>query len=107
MRHMLDMLGPEERTAVEEILDRLFQEIKTSVQYHYNQKENQAPLETIFISGGFSKFKILPKLFEDRIQIPVKFWDPTAGIEKGAALANQNLDEHLLAVSIGLAIRPK
>lgn len=101
--------SPEEHAAIDEILDRLFQEIKTSIQYYYNQKENQSPLETIFISGGFSKFKILPKLFEKQIQIPVAFWDPTQEMDKSPLVDPGMLSElaPFLPVSIGLAIRPK
>ncbi len=102
-------LPAEKQAAVQEILDRLFQEIKTSIQYHYTQKEGQPPLETIFISGGFSRFQFLPKLFEERIQIPVKFWDPTQAMDKSAFVNPGVLSElaPFLPVSIGLAIRPQ
>ncbi len=109
IQHDPNLSQPEQIAAVEEGLDRLFQELRSSLNYYYNQHQNAAPIETIYISGGFSQSAILSSSLEKRMEIPVKKWDPTSGLVMGEAVNGTNLTEIIpyLPVCIGLAIRSK
>ena len=100
---------PDQFNAVVGGLDRLFQELKSSINYYYNQHQNVTPLETIYISGGFSQLSVLPELLEKQAEIPVKRWDPTVGISLAPDLKHDDLKNLVpyLPISVGLAIRPR
>ncbi len=109
IQHDPNLNSPEQIAGVEEGLDRLFQELKSSLNYYYNQHQSAEPIETIYISGGFSQSTILSASLEKRMEVPVKKWDPTAGLMVSETVNQTSLKELLpyLPVSIGLAIRPK
>lgn len=100
---------PDHLAAVSGGLDRLFQEIKSSLNYYYNQHQNAAPVETVYISGGFSQLGLLPELLEKQAEIPVRKWDPTKGLAVHESIRSEMLEElrPYLPVSIGLIIHPK
>ncbi len=100
---------PNQIAAVEEGLERLFQELRSSMNYYYNQHQNATPIETIYIAGGFSQLSILPELLEKRMEMPVKKWDPTSKLTVGGMLTPETLKELTphLPVCVGLAIRSK
>ena len=104
-----EVTQPDHRTAIEEGLDRLFQELKLSLNYYYNQQQGSGALEAFYISGGFSRMPLLPRLFEKQVEKPVKSWDPTASLVLGKGLSAETLKPLIpyLPVSIGLAIRPR
>ncbi len=90
-------------------LSRLFQEIKSSIIYYYNQHQTAAPLETIYLSGGFSQFTILSKSLQEQLELPISTWNPLDQINLGQEINQDTLKELIpyLPVSIGLAIRSK
>ena len=101
--------APADQVAVvEEGLGRLFQELRSSITYYYNQHENATPIETLYISGGFSQLSVLPGMLEKQIETPVKKWDPTTTLTVADTITPDAIRELLpyLPVSIGLAIRP-
>lgn len=102
-------LSQTDQAALEEGLGRLFQEIKSSITYYYNQRQTETALETIYISGGLSQLSILPKLLEQKLELPVKTWNPLGHMSVGEEVNKDALNELLpyLPVSIGLAIRPR
>ena len=104
-----DKSQTEQAATIEEGLGRLFQEIKSSITYYYNQHQGATPLETIYISGGFSRLASLTELLEKQLELPVKTWDVTAQLKLGEQL-DKNLVSELnpyLPVCVGLAIRPR
>lgn len=109
MQLKIDPNETSKTAALEEGLGRLFQEVKSSITYYYNQHQTEAPLETIYISGGFSQLVILPKLLEKQLEIPVKTWNPTDQMTIGEGIDKNSLSELIpyLPISIGLAIRPR
>ena len=98
----------DQMSAIEEGLDRLFQEVRSSFNYYYNQHENATPIEKIYISGGLSQMSLLPSLLEKRIEVPIEKWDPLSQITIRET-ASSNVKEILsyLPVGIGLALRQK
>jgi type IV pilus assembly protein PilM len=94
---------------LEEGLNRLFQELKSSINYYYNQHENAAPIEKMFISGGFSKLVLLKSSLEKQMEIPVSTWDPLPRFELSKEIDQKSLTELIphLPVCLGLGIRPK
>ena len=105
----LDKSQADQAASIEEGLGRLFQEIKSSITYYYNQHQGAAPLETIYISGGFSQLATLSDLLEKQLELPVKTWNAVAQIKLGEQI-DKNLVNELnpyLPVCIGLAIRPR
>ena len=104
-----DFTNEAEKAIIPETLSRLLHELKLSINYYYNQRENAAQLETLFISGGFSKLKILPQMLENQLALPVKFWDPAEGFTKGPGINTEELKTltPYLPVSIGLTLRPQ
>ena len=100
---------PAKVATCEEALERLFQELSSSLTYYYDQHQDADPIGTVYISGGFSQFSLLPALLEKHIQAAIKNWDPTAGLVISKAIEEEKLKELIpyLPVSIGLAVRPK
>lgn len=105
----LDKTQTEQAAVIEEGLGRLFQEIKSSITYYYNQHQGAAPLETIYISGGFSRLATLAELLEKQLELPVKTWDVTAQLKLGEHMDKNVVSElnSYLPVCVGLAIRPR
>jgi len=93
--------------AIQESLDRLFHELKLSLNYYCNQRQDPPDLQTIYISGGLSQMEMLPEALETFIGIPVKTWDPTHALPIAESCDQAELKKSLplLAVSIGLALR--
>lgn len=103
----VDAKDTEKVTLIEEGLGRLFQEIKSSITYYYNQHNTQNSLETIYISGGFSQLNLLPQLLEQQLSLPVSTWNPTDQLIVGDTVDRNALAKLVpyLPVSIGLALR--
>jgi len=91
--------------AIEPVLDKLAQEVRTSFDYYESRGVNS--VEKIFLSGGGSLFNGVKDILADLIGIEVVNWDPFKKIvlpenaekEKLKTLSNQ------LAVAVGLALR--
>ncbi|OGW86347.1 MAG: hypothetical protein A3A81_07685 [Omnitrophica bacterium RIFCSPLOWO2_01_FULL_45_10b] len=100
---------PEHKIAVEEGLSRLFQELRSSLNFYYNQNQTATPVETIYVSGGLSQLGVLLELLEKQIETPIKKWDPTSQFTLGEKVSRETLDPltPYLPVCIGLAIRSK
>ncbi len=105
----LDVNAAEKIAVITEGISRLFQEIKSSITYYYNQRQTEIPLDAIYLSGGFSQLSILPKLLQAQVEVPIKTWNPTSQMKIGEEVDKKVLTELIpyLPVSIGLAIRPR
>jgi type IV pilus assembly protein PilM len=94
---------------ISEGLNRLIQELRSSVNYYYNQHENASPIETIYISGGLSQLVILKSMLQKQMEIPISSWDPVPAFQlnKNVKLETLKTLSPYLPVSLGLAIRPR
>jgi type IV pilus assembly protein PilM len=104
-----DLSDPVQLAAVQEGLDRLFQELKLSLNYFFNQHQNVEQLDALYISGGFSQLSILPKLLQEKLGIPVKEWDASAQMALSETITRESLKPMIpyLPVCTGLALRTK
>ncbi|MBI4394779.1 MAG: type IV pilus assembly protein PilM [Candidatus Omnitrophica bacterium] len=93
---------------IQESLERLLHEVKSSFNYYYNQNQNASAVETVYVSGGFSQLSMLKEALEKQIELPVKTWDPTSQLTIKDTVDKEALKALIpyLPVSIGLAIRP-
>lgn len=94
---------------VAEGLSRLIRELRSSVNYYYNQHENASPIETVYISGGLSQLAILRSMLEKQMEIPIKAWDPVPAFQLNRNIKFESISGLIpyLPVSLGLAIRPR
>lgn len=104
-----DFESPEIQDAVQEALERVFHEIKLTLNYYYNQKQDAKPLECIYIVGGFSLVPVLIPLLEKKVEVPIRKWNPAEGLKLGASVKEDEIKSlaAYLPVSIGLALRTK
>ena len=109
VQHDPKLNHPDRVAAVKEGLGRLFQEIRSSINYYYSQHQNATPVEAAYISGGLSQLSALPEILAQQIEIPVKNWDPVSNLKVSETVNSEILKELLpyLPVSVGLAIRDK
>lgn len=98
----------DQNAAVEEGLSRLFQELRSSINYYYNQHQNASQIEGIYISGGLSQLAILKSLLEKQMEVPINTWDPIPAFQVGEGVTLDVLQSLIpyLPVSLGLGIRP-
>jgi type IV pilus assembly protein PilM len=95
-------------TALQDILERLFQELKLSLNYFFNQHQSVARVDHFFISGGLSQVPMLADTLEKRLEMPVSLWDPTAHMKLSKTITREALKPlfPFLPVAAGLALRP-
>lgn len=93
---------------IEEGLSRLFQELRSSVNYYYNQHEGAPPIEKIYVSGGLSQLTFLRSSLEKQMEVPVNTWDPIPAFQLGKEMTPETLKNltPYLPVALGLGIRP-
>ena len=92
-------------TAVESMLAKLAQEVRTSFDYY--ESRSVSSVGKIFLSGGGSLYAGINEMFSNLLGLPVENWDPlkkiliadTVNASKVRSLSGQ------LAVAIGLALR--
>lgn len=98
----------EQRAAIQVALDRLFQELKLSLNYFYSQHQQVNALSAFYVSGGFSQCTVLSELLESKLGVPIRRWDPTEKMSVASTLNREVVNSLVpyLPVSIGLALRP-
>ena len=85
---------------------RLHAELMRSIS-HYRTQQQGNPPERVFLCGGSSSTRYLREFFQQKLQLPVEFFNPLRNV----AVANPALiDEiagstHLLGEPLGLAVR--
>ncbi|MBI3601709.1 MAG: type IV pilus assembly protein PilM [Candidatus Omnitrophica bacterium] len=86
--------------ACEAPLDNLIGEIHLSLDYFMTEKNVQ--VAELFLVGGGSLLKGIEGVFEKSLNIPVKIWNPLAGLRLGAEMASSDI--HLFSSQLGVAI---
>ncbi len=101
--------NPAHEKAIHDVLERLFQELRLSLNYYFSQHEQVTKLDTFFLSGGLSQLKSLLVLLEQRMETTVERWDATEKMELTQPVSREILKPLLpyLPVCAGLAIRTK
>lgn len=90
--------------AFESILTLLAQEIRTSFDFHENQRTSS--VVKVYISGGSVKFPGFKDMLSNLLGIEVELWDPFSRITISPEVNLQELKDNAvqLAVSLGLAL---
>jgi len=90
--------------ACEGPLTNLIDEIRLSLDYFMTEKNIQ--VGEFFLLGGGSLLKGIEGVFEKNLGIPVKIWDPVAGLQLSPLLASSDirLFSSQLGVAIGLGL---
>jgi type IV pilus assembly protein PilM len=102
-------LNPGERRneilkACEPSIQSLVAEIQLSLEYFKTEKNSL--VSELFLVGGGSLLQGIEESFEKSLNIPVKVWNPLAGIKLGALVSRSDIQNHSsqLGVAIGLAL---
>ncbi len=92
-------------TAIEPILAKLAQEVRTSFDYY--ESRSVTSVEKIFLSGGGSLFPGVKDLLSSLIGLEVANWDPFKKITLAESIDSAKLKalSSQLAVAMGLALR--
>ncbi len=92
-------------TAIEPILAKLAQEVRTSFDYY--ESRSVTSVEKIFLSGGGSLFPGVKDMLSSLIGLEVANWDPFKKITLAESIDSAKLKalSSQLAVAVGLALR--
>ena len=86
--------------ACEGPIANLIEEIRLSLDYFMTEKNIQ--VGEFFLLGGGSLLKGIEGVFEKNLGIPVKIWDPVAGLQLNPSLSSSDI--HLSSSQLGVAI---
>jgi len=86
--------------ACEGPIANLIEEIRLSLDYFMTEKNIQ--VGEFFLLGGGSLLKGIEGVFEKNLGIPVKVWDPVAGLQLSPSVASSDI--HLSSSQLGVAI---
>jgi type IV pilus assembly protein PilM len=87
-------------------MTRLHAEISRSISFYRSQQHGSAPVR-IFLCGGSSGLSYMREFFQEKLQLPVEFFNPLRNV---SVSPNLNLEEigrqaHTLGELVGLALR--
>ncbi len=90
--------------ACEAAVSHLVSEIRLSMDYFMT--ENNMQIDEFFLLGGGSLLKGVEAVFEKNLSVPVKTWDPLAGLRLAPAVASSDIKAYSsqLGVAIGLGL---
>jgi type IV pilus assembly protein PilM len=90
--------------ACESSIENLIGEIHLSLDYFMTEKNSH--VSELFLVGGGALFKGIEQSFEKNLNIPVKVWNPLAGLRLGPQVASSDINAYAsqLSVAIGLAL---
>lgn len=90
--------------ACEAAVESLAGEIRLSMDYIKTEKNAQ--VAELFLVGGASLLDGIEGLFEKRLNIPVKRWDPIGTLSLGEGVVSKEVQAHAsqLGVAVGLAL---
>lgn len=96
------------RVTVDQAVRVLLSELNLSLAYYSDRVAGAQPVESLLIVGGGSRFIPDLGLFETELKIPVRRPDifSRVGIQAGLDEAFLRKNEDLLAVALGLCLRP-
>lgn len=92
---------------LEQSLESLIHEIKTSLSFYYGQHADAEHAASIYVSGGLAKMDLLRKTIQHEMNMPVLLWNPLAPLALAETIKKESANEQAayLPVSMGLALR--
>ncbi len=89
---------------IKPLLDSIILEIKKSIEYYKNQKQNK--INKILLSGGSSLVLGLPEYFSQKLNLKIEVADPWAGIDINSLFKKSiGIKPILFSTVCGLALR--
>jgi len=91
---------------VRSTMTRLHGELMRSISYYRGQQQGNQP-ERIFLSGGSAGMPYMREFFNEKLQVPVEFFNPLRNVAAAepAPVAELARSAHLLGEVVGLALR--
>ncbi|MEY2489975.1 MAG: type pilus assembly protein PilM [Verrucomicrobiota bacterium] len=91
---------------VRSTMTRLQAELMRSISHYCAQQQGNPP-ERVFLSGGGASTPYLQKFFQEKLQLPIEFFDPlrNVAVADSADVGGISRSAHLLGEPVGLALR--
>jgi type IV pilus assembly protein PilM len=91
---------------VRNTMTRLHGEISRSISFYRSQQQGSAPAR-VFLSGGTSSLPYMREFFQEKLQLPIEFFNPLRNVSVGPSLDVGELSSktHVLGELVGLALR--
>jgi type IV pilus assembly protein PilM len=91
---------------IRNVMTRLHAEIARSINFYKGQQGGTAP-QRLLLSGGSAIIPYTDRFFQEKLQIPVKFFNPFRNVELGPEVAREDLARcaHFFGEVIGLGLR--
>jgi type IV pilus assembly protein PilM len=91
---------------VRNTMTRLHAEVVRSVNFYRSQQGGAAP-ERVWLSGGCSILPYLDRFFQEKLSLPVEYFNPFRNVEIGAGVSREELSKcaHFYGEVVGAALR--
>ncbi len=104
--------GPDNETAeraskiIRSVLTRLHAEVNRSINF-YRSQQGGSPPDAVLLAGGSSMIPHLDTFFQDKLKVPVEYFNPFARVAVGPGVDTEHLNRHLQCMGevVGLALR--
>ncbi len=104
--------GPDNETAeraskiIRSVLTRLHAEVNRSINFYRSQQGGSAP-QKVLLAGGSSMIAHLDTFFQDKLKVPVEYFNPFEQVAVGPEVDTGKLQSHLHCMGevVGLALR--
>ncbi|MBO7146671.1 MAG: type IV pilus assembly protein PilM [Lentisphaeria bacterium] len=91
---------------VRNVMTRLHGEISRSINIYRSQQKGRKP-EKLYLSGGSSVMGYMPRFFQEKLRLPVEYFNPFKTIAISQEINKEQLADvaHMFADPIGLSLR--
>lgn len=88
------------------VMTRLHAEVGRSINYYRTQQGGSAPVR-VFLSGGSSIIPYTDRFFQEKIQVPIEYFNPFRNVELDPHVAREELQRcaHFFGEVVGLGLR--
>jgi type IV pilus assembly protein PilM len=91
---------------IRSVLTRLHAEVNRSINFYRSQQGGSAP-DQVLLAGGSSMLQHVDTFFQDKLRVPVEYFNPFDAVEVGPAvdIERLNTDIQCMGEVVGLALR--
>jgi Tfp pilus assembly protein PilN len=91
---------------IRNVMTRLHAEVARSVNFYKGQQSGSPP-RRLLLSGGSSIIPYTDRFFQEKLQIPIEYFNPFQNIEIGSNISREDLSRcaHFLGEVVGLGLR--
>jgi type IV pilus assembly protein PilM len=91
---------------IRNVMTRLHAEVARSVNFYKGQQSGSPP-QRLLLSGGSSIIPYTDRFFQEKLQIPVQYFNPFRNVEIDPAISREDLAKraHFLGEVVGLGLR--